>query len=81
MLTFMIVVLTLWLGKSGFVDVSKDGTKIPLDISLYGNTDVYYSVTGVSHQTKIDEYFKSVIASSNSLATKVPDVQDSKCFK
>ncbi|KAK9687261.1 ABC transporter [Popillia japonica] len=76
MLTFMIVVLTLWLGKSGFVDVSKDGTKIPLDISLYGNTDVYYSVTGVSHQTKIDEYFKSVIASSNSLATKVPDVQD-----
>ncbi|KAI4468947.1 atp-binding cassette transporter subfamily a abca [Holotrichia oblita] len=75
-LAFMIVFLTLWLGKSGFVDVSKDGTRIPLDLSLYGNTDVYYSITGGSHQTKIDEYFKNVIASSKSVATKVSNVSD-----
>ncbi|GJQ88274.1 hypothetical protein Trydic_g20136, partial [Trypoxylus dichotomus] len=76
LIAFGIVLLTLWLGTTGFADVSKDGTRIRLELGLYGNTDVYYSIAGTDHQTEIDKYFKNIVSSSKNTATKVNNVSE-----
>ncbi|GJQ88469.1 hypothetical protein Trydic_g10593 [Trypoxylus dichotomus] len=76
LIAFGIVLLTLWLSNTAFADVSRNDTKIPLELSLYGNTEVDYSIAGTDHQTEIDKYFKNIVSSSNSTATKVENVPE-----
>ncbi|GJQ86914.1 hypothetical protein Trydic_g5535, partial [Trypoxylus dichotomus] len=73
---FGIVLLTLWLSDTGFADVSIDGSKIPLELNLYGNTDVHYSIVGTDQQTEIDKYFRNIVSSSRNTATKVENVPE-----
>ncbi|GJQ88734.1 hypothetical protein Trydic_g9532, partial [Trypoxylus dichotomus] len=52
------------------------GSRIPLKLDLYENTDAYYSVADTDQQTEIDKYFKNIVSSSNSTATKVENVPE-----